>query len=278
MILQELLSAGRLSDAVAARSSSLRSQPGDLDARWELAVLLGFAGELDRAVLQLDALARLDADFGMAVAIYRTLLVAEAERSAVHRREGQPLLPPDCPAHVEARLDALKALRRGEIDRARAALERAEKERPDVGCEIDGERYGDLRDYDDLLGPVLEVFAGGHYLWLPFERVKRLELAPPTQLVDLLWPRATLEDSSGAEAHVHLPALYVGSSEAADERLRLGRGTEWIEQAGLLYRGVGQKTWLAQRADGEREIALLELRRLDVERVDVEPTTGPPHG
>ena len=49
MTLQELLSAGRLSDAIAARSSSLRSQPGDLDARWELAVLLCFAGELDRA-------------------------------------------------------------------------------------------------------------------------------------------------------------------------------------------------------------------------------------
>lgn len=265
MSLQELLSAGRLSDAIAARSSSLRSQPGDSDARWELAVLLCFAGELDRAVLQLDALARQDAQLGMAVTVYRTLLVAEAERSAVHRREGQPLLPPSCPAHVEARLEALQALRRGEVERARAALERAEKERPDVSAVIDGERFTDLRDFDDLLGPVLEVFAGGHYLWLPLERVKRLEIAAPTQLVDLLWPRATLEDSSGAEAHVHLPALYVGSYEAADERVRLGRSTEWIDQAGLLYRGLGQKTWLAQRADDEREIGLLQVRRVEIE-------------
>ena len=272
MTLQELLSAGRLADAIAARSSSLRSQPGDLDARWELAVLLCFAGELDRAVLQLDALARQDAEFGMAVTVYRTLLVAESERTAVHRREGQPLLPPDCPAHVEARLAALQALRRGEIDLARSALERAEKERPDVAAEIDGERFIDLRDYDDLLGPVLEVFAGGHYLWLPFERVKRLEIAAPTQLIDLLWPRATLEDSSGAEAHVHLPALYVGSSEAADDRLRLGRTTEWIDQAGLLYRGVGQKTWLARHPSSERELGLLEVRRLDVD------APGRPHG
>src|SRR5262245_20843112 len=130
MTLQELLSAGRLTDAIAARSSSLRSQPADLQARWELAVLLCFAGELDRAVLQLDALARQDADLGMRLAVYRTLLVAEAERIAVHRREGQPLLPPDCPAHVEARLAALQALRRGDLEQARAALERAEKERP----------------------------------------------------------------------------------------------------------------------------------------------------
>jgi type VI secretion system protein ImpE len=273
MTLQELLSVGRLSDAIAERSSVLRSQPGDLDARWELAVLLCFAGELDRAVLQLDALTRQDAELGMALTVYRTLLVAEAERIAVHRREGRPLLPPECPAHVEARLAALQALRRNEVDLARAALERAEKDRADVAVQIDGERFTDLRDYDDLLGPVLEVFAGGRYLWLPLERVKRLEIAAPAQLIDLLWARATLEDSTGVEAHVHLPALYVGSSEAADERVRLGKTTEWIDQAGLLYRGVGQKTWLAQRAADEREIGLLEVRRLDVD-----PAAGTAHG
>lgn len=273
MTLQELLSAGRLNDAIAARSSFLRSQPADLDARWELAVLLCFAGELDRAVLQLDALTRQNADLGMSLAVYRTLLVAEAERSAVHRREGQPLLPPDCPAHVEARLAALQALRHGDVAQTRAALERAEKERPDVEATIDGERFTDLRDYDDLLGPVLEVYAGGRYLWLPLERVKRIEIAPPAQLVDLLWPQATLEEISGAEAHVHLPALYVGSSEAADERVKLGRTTEWRDHADLLYRGIGQKTWLAQRADGEREIGLLEVRKLEISAPG-----GPQHG
>jgi type VI secretion system protein ImpE len=273
MTLQELLAAGRLSDAIAARSSSLRSKPDDLDARWELAVLLCFAGELDRAVLQLDALARQNAEMGMGIAPYRTLLVAEAERCAVHRREGQPLLPPDCPAHVEARLAALQALRRGDVEQARSALERAEKERPDVSVVVDGARFDDLRDYDDLLGPVLEVYAGGRYLWLPFERVRLLEIETPTQLVDLLWPRARLEETSGAEAHVHLPALYVGSCEAADERVRLGRSTEWIEQAGLLYRGMGQKTWLAQRAGEESELGLLQVRRLEAARPG-----GPAHG
>ena len=272
MTLEELLSAGRLSDALAARSSALRSQPSDLDARWELAVLLCFAGELDRAVLQLDALTRQNADLGMSLAITRSLLLAEAERNAVHRREGQPLLPPDCPAHVEARLAALQALRRGDVEQARVALERAEKERPEVSAEIDGERFADLRDYDDLLGPVLEVYAGGRYLWVPFERVKRIELAAPAQLIDLLWPQATLEDVTGSEAHVHLPALYVGSGEAADDAVRLGRTTEWIDQAGLLYRGLGQKTWLAQRADAEREIGLLQVRRLAIEQPD-----GPQH-
>jgi type VI secretion system protein ImpE len=273
MTLQELLSAGRLSDAIAARSSSLRSKPSDLDARWELAVLLCFAGELDRAVMQLDALASQNAEMGMGVTPYRTLLVAEAERNAVHRREGQPLLPPDCPAHVEARLAALQALRRGNVVQARAALERAEKERPDVPAIVDEARFDDVRDYDDLLGPVLEVYAGGRYLWMPFERVKRLDIEAPTQLIDLLWPRARLEDASGSEAHVHLPALYVGSCDATDEQLRLGRTTEWIDQAGLLYRGLGQKTWLAQRAGDESEIGLLQIRRLEVDRPD-----GSSHG
>src|SRR5262245_46856667 len=75
MTLQELLSAGQLSEAIAAQSAALRARPADLDARWRLAVLLCFAGELDRASLQLDALTAQNAEFGMGCAVYRTLLL-----------------------------------------------------------------------------------------------------------------------------------------------------------------------------------------------------------
>jgi type VI secretion system protein ImpE len=196
--------------------------------------------------------------------VYRSLVVADAERAAVLTRAGDPLLPADSPAHVEARLDALRALREGRAADARSALESAERARPALEGKADGEVFADLFDSDELLGPVLEVFAGGHYLWLPLERVRTLEIRPAKHQLELLWLPAELEDAAGDTATVHLPALYHGSAQAADARLRAGSLTEWREQDGFVVRGSGQKVLLAQRGGEEREVALRELRTLEI--------------
>lgn len=264
MTVSELLSAAQLGDAVAAQSAAVRARPGDVDARVELMVLLCFAGELDRAAAQLDTLALQSPELAVGTAHYRALLGAEAERRAVHERDGAPLLPPDCPAHVEARLAALRALRAGDAAAAGEALAQAMDAAPALEGKLDGESFDALGDRDDVLGPVLEVYAGGRYLWLPLERVRRLELTAPRRQIDLLWPAATLADTSGAEANVHLPALYSGSHAAADGRLQLGRMTDWRDERGVAFRGVGQKLFCARRGEREREIGLLELRTLEL--------------
>jgi type VI secretion system protein ImpE len=260
----DLFAAGRLGDALAAQTAVVRAKPTDVDGRFELAVLLCFAGELDRATAQLETLSLQNPELAVGTSHYRALILAEAERRAVHERGGAPLLPPDCPGYVEARLEALHALRASDPARAAAALERAEAETPALEGKLDGESFDDLRDHDDVLGPVLEIYAGGHYLWLPLERVRRLELAAPVRRLDLLWPSARLEDSSGAEANVHLPALYVGSHAASDGRLQLGQMTDWRDDQGVAFRGVGQKVLLARRGSRERELGLLELRDLEL--------------
>jgi type VI secretion system protein ImpE len=168
------------------------------------------------------------------------------------------------PCHVEARLDALRALREGRAADARSALERAERARPALEGKVDGEPFADLFDSDELLGPVLEVFAGGHYLWLPLERVRTLQIRKPSHQLELLWLPAELEDAAGDTATVHLPALYHGSAAADDAGLRAGRMTEWREQGGLVVRGLGQKVLLARCGGDEREVALRELRTLEI--------------
>lgn len=261
---QELLAAGEIAPAISAQSALLRARPTDRDARWLLFVLLCYAAEHDRAILQLDTLAQQDAAFGMGSVVYRSLVVADAERAAVLTRAGNPLLPADSPAHVEARLDALRALREGRAAEARSALESAERERPALEGKVDGEPFADLFDSDELLGPVLEVYAGGHYLWLPLERVRTLQIRPPKHQLELLWLPAELEDAAGDTATVHLPALYHGSAHADDARLRGGLMTEWREQDGRVVRGFGQKVLLALRGGEEREVALRELRALEI--------------
>jgi len=264
MTVSELLSAAKLGDAVAAQSAAVRAHPGDVDARVELMVLLCFAGELDRAAAQLDTLALQSPELAVGTAHIRALVNAEAERRAVHERDGTPLLPPGCPGHVEARLEALRALRAGDAARAGEALEQALDGAPALEGKLDGESFDALGDRDDLLGPVLEVYAGGHYLWLPLERVRRLELAAPRRRIDLLWPAATLADTAGGEANVHLPALYAGSHAAADGRLQLGQMTDWRDELGVAFRGLGQKVLCARRGERERELGLLELRVLEL--------------
>jgi len=261
---QELLAAGEIAQAISAQGALLRARPTDRDARWFLFVLLCYAGEHDRAILQLDSLSQQDPAFGMGSVVYRSLVVADAERAAVLSRAGNPLLPADSPSHIDTRLDALRALRAGRASEARDALERAERARPALEGKLDGEPFADLLDSDELLGPVLEVLAGGHYLWLPLERVRTLQIRPPKHQLELLWLPAELEDVAGDTATVHLPALYFGSAASEDARLRAGQMTEWREQDGLVVRGFGQKVLLAQRGGEEREVALRELRTLEI--------------
>ena len=39
---------------------------------------------------------------------------------------------------------------------------------------MDGREFDGWRDADDLLGPILEVFRGSRYFWLPVDQVRTL--------------------------------------------------------------------------------------------------------
>jgi type VI secretion system protein ImpE len=262
---QELLQTGELAQAIEAQTARVKARPTDLDERHLLCVLLCFAGDLDRAFLQLNVMTGQDPELGMGLAVYRSLVVAEAARRSFFGQQGRPLLPPNSPPSLDHRLAALEALRRGDVPAAEAALALAQTAEAPLEAKLNGDPVRGVRDYDDFLGPVLEVYAGGNYLWLPLQHVRRLEIPPPAHQLDLLWAPATLVDVNGNEAAVHLPALYEGSHLAEDARIRLGRMTDWVDRAGLGFRGLGQKVLLADsgRAEGARELGLLELRTFE---------------
>jgi type VI secretion system protein ImpE len=110
---------------------------------------------------------------------------------------------------------------------------------------------------------VLELFAGGRCLWLPLEQLRSATCEPPRHLLDLIWRPLRLVDAAGVTASVHLPALYAGSGRAADDALRLGRGTDWAEQGEGIWRGVGQRVLAyADGADALQGLGALELRSL----------------
>lgn len=263
MSAEQLWKSGRLAEAVEAQTSEVRSHPADPERRYFLFALLCFAGDLERASRQLDALGVGDERLQGSSGIYRNLLVSESERRRVFSGDARPVVPDRAPESLTLRVEAIGALK--ETDgRAASLLQRAESAESPVRGTCDGHAFEALSDTDGLLGPALEVFAGGRYVLVPFLHLKSVVIPEPKHLLDLLWTPARVVDADGGEANVHLPVLYEGTHSADAEPIRLGRGTEWYE-SGATVRGRGQKVLtLTGSGVAEDDRSLLAIRELTI--------------
>jgi len=265
MELQDYLDGGELAEAISVSTAAVKADPTNADLRYRLFAVLCFAGELHRARKQLGALDVGDPELSRVQGVFINLLASEQERLAVFHHGALPLLPPDPPSHLELRLQALKAGYEGNFDRSEELLMAAVGEQPEITGSINGEALTAVRDMDDLLGSQLEVFAGGRYLWLPFERITEMKIEAPNHLLDLLWLPAQITDQRGSTASVHIPVLYESSSKGNDPRAATGRITEWQCPGGEYLRGCGQRLlgWAKETGDAA-EIPILELRSLQL--------------
>jgi len=258
----ELFQSGRLGDAISEQIATVKKQPTDQDARHMLFVLLCFSGELERAEKQLDVLTGQDERSRAGSSTYYALLGAEYERRKVFEQNSRPVLPPEPAAYAQLRIEALEQLKAGDAKSAEAKLDQAVEQTPAFSGRLNGTPFEALRDDDDVLASVFEVFAGGRYIWIPMGHVRSLELREPDSALDTLWRPARLQDVDGEVADVHLPVLYPGSYGHEQEGVRLGRVTEWVGQ-GELYTGVGQHVFVTIR-DGEREErSLLDIQSFE---------------
>lgn len=273
MTAKQLLDDGRLGEAIDRLTADLKARPDDAEGRIFLFELLGFAGQWDRAGKHLDVLGATVADPQAAVGagLYARLLESERQRDRLFKDGVRPRFALEPPEEVMLHLQAVEAVRQGRPEEARSALGRAaELHRATPGRSASGP-FDDLRDADDLLGPVLEVFAPVGYCWVPWQHVQFLEVSKPTQLRDLLWLPARLATFDGQLGEVHLPNLYPSSSSSGDELVRLGRRTDWEELPGGIVRGLGQKVYLV----GEEDRTLAELAELHFQPPGDLAPTGP---
>ena len=258
MSAQELWQAGRLDEAIQVQLGEVKAAPMDADRRYLLFSLCAFAGDLERAARQLDALALEDEKLAAATAPYHNLLAAESERVRSHAGDATPLLPPDAPETLQRRVELILA-KDGDHAEALQAIEAEERA---IAGQREDTAFSGWTETDEALGPTLELFAGGRWLLLPFSHVRSLELDPPKHLLDLLWAPVRLVDRSGNEADAHLPALYFGSTGSSNDQVRLGRSTAWEEHAGLV-RGFGQRTWCFEGEGEPEDVGVLSIRRLE---------------
>jgi type VI secretion system protein ImpE len=232
MTAQELLRAGRLQDAIQSLSSELRDKPADTQRRTFLFELLCFAGDYVRAEKHLTLLSQASADAEMGALLYRSALSAERKRQAffeAKKYNDNPLTTTPRPG------------------------------------KLNGEAFTTIEDIDPRIGPRLEVFIAGEYVWLPFAHIGTLKMEAPRYLRDLLWSSAYVTagpELKGQEfGEVLMPIVYPNSSRHERDAVKLGRETDWIlAEADPIEIVYGQKLLVL---DGNRSVPILEVRSLE---------------
>lgn len=253
----QLFQQSKLDDAVKAQAEALRQKPADIDLRYTMAGLLAFAGEFDRALVHLDFIAAEQPALAAAVAMYASSLGAEEERRRIEEQGHVPGTDPGNEPAIRRRVRLRQAIRAGDAAAAAEAADEIANE-PVPAASLDDGAPAPLRDHDDSLGAVLELFVGGRCLWVPTSNLRSIEFTPPRGLLDLLYAQCAIVTSSGVRYAAHVPVRYAGSHAHADPSVRCGHRTEWQDQLGVAFRGQGQRTFLA----GDRELGVLELRAL----------------
>ncbi|MGX6566019.1 type VI secretion system accessory protein TagJ [Cupriavidus necator] len=103
-----------------------------------------------------------------------------------------------------------------------------------------------LKDGDDRLGPIIEVFLGECYVRIPFERIARIDLARVTCLLDRVWRPVVLLLRDGWRQAGFVPARYIESQSASDA-LKLGYRTLWTPRGAAHRVGLGERQYCFER-------------------------------
>ena len=144
---------------------------------------------------------------------------------------------------------------------ARGATLRAEafEEAPATSGTIDDLPFEWIADADVRLGPVLEAVVNGRYYWIPFHRIRQVDLEEPADLRDAVWMPAHFTWSNGGEAFGFMPTRYPGSEASEDDLVQA------LPQDGV----VGARTPTPGSGTGQRmlttdggEYPLMDVRKI----------------
>jgi type VI secretion system protein ImpE len=254
----DLFKQGKVQETIEAQLKLVKEKPADHGQRLFLFELLAFAGDLDRAQRQIDAVQYGELELDAAVLAYRKILDSEKARRRLFSESLKPRFFGEPSEHIQWRLEGINRLRENRPAEAAELFAKAASACPDRPGQLNGKPFQSLRDCDDLFSGVLEVMAQGGYYWVPLEQVDSLTMNAPKTPRDLLWAPARLEMKESA-GNVFLPLLYPNSHEHADSQVKLGRITDWktVGEGGPVQ-GVGARVFLVD----DDAVALQDWREL----------------
>lgn len=258
MDVKALITEGKLTEARRYLVEAVKSSPADLSSRTLLFQILAYLGEWDKAQGQLEVIATQDAARELGVSAYQNLIQAEIERIDVFQSKRNPSFLPKSPDYLESYESGLRHLENSEFDKAEADFKQIDAQCGQISGTVNGKEFTGFKDTDTRLSYFLEAFVHERYVWLPLESLREMSLPSPKTLLDLLWTSAQITTWEGLTLNCYLPALYPQSFRHEDNRLKLGRLTDWIDLGGDFCQGVGQHVF----SIGEAEMGLLEIREV----------------
>lgn len=258
MEVKELIKAGKLSEARQQLIALVKNSPADPVSRTLLFQVLCYCGEWDKADRHLQALSAQDSSREAGALGFRNLIHAEQERHEFTKQNRAASFLGEPPAYLDLFISAREKLAGEKVDEAVDLFNRLETLRPVISGTLNNNSFTGLCDTDSFLVPFLEVFVHERYLWIPFESLRELSIAPPQTLLDLLWISANVTTWEGLTMNCYLPVLYPDSFLHEDERIKMGRMTDWISLGGSFAKGVGQHVFEV----GGEDISLLEIREI----------------
>jgi len=260
MQMEEFLRAGQLNEAMAALEDEVRGDPTNAKLRVFLFQLLSVLGDWERALTQLNVAAELDALNLLMAQVCRTAINCEAFRAEVFAGKRSPLVFGEPDEWIAWLIQANQMIAEGKYEASKSLRDRAFEAAPAVSGSIDGRPFQWISDSDSRFGPVLEAIIDGKYYWVPFTAIKSLRIEKPADLRDTVWIPVQFTWVNGGEATGLMPTRYPGSEVNEDNAIRLARKTEWIEQPGDVYLGLGQRMF----ATDEDDFPLLQIRQIDL--------------
>ncbi len=260
MSAEESVLAGRLADGLAELQGQVRKQPADPRLRVFLFQLLAVLGQWDRALTQLKVAADLDPSALAMLRTYQEALRCEVLRTEIFAGRRTPLLFGEPSEWMALMVQALGLSAAGKFEEASQLRERALESAPVTAGRIDQQPFSWVADADSRLGPLLEAIVNGRYYWIPFSRLREVRIEKPCDLRDIAWTpvQLTLENQGSTVALI--PTRYPGTEGAADPRLVMARGTEWMERPGSTFLGLGQRLLATDQA----EFALMDVRVIEL--------------
>ncbi|MEE9491881.1 MAG: type VI secretion system accessory protein TagJ [Gammaproteobacteria bacterium] len=250
----------------------VRADPAKAEYRVFLFQLLSVNGEWGRALTQLEVAGDLDDGTLAMVQTYREALRCEVLRDEVFQGKRTPLVFGDPEEWIALALQALQASAQGNAGQAKALREQAFESAPLSTGTIDGKEFAWIADADSRVGPFLELILNGNYYWVPFNRMKHIQLDAPEDLRDMVWTPATITWSNGGQAVGLIPTRYPGSENSEDGAILLSRRTDWQPLAESEYSGIGQRMLVTDQDDcplmDVREIVLNNHNASLLEEVD----------
>jgi type VI secretion system protein ImpE len=267
---RDKLREGNVQQALDLLKQDVRKAPRDARLRTFLFQMFCITGEWDRALTQLTVALELDPETKPMAETYRSAIRCEVLREKIFRGERTPTVFGDPGEWVPLLIEANRLLAAGQTHEAAKLRDAAFDLAPPAEAVVNGTACEWVADADPRLGPVLEAVVEGKYLWIPFHRIKWLNVDPPVDLRDQVWMPAKFTWTNDGEAVGLIPTRYPNSASSPNAAIQLARSTEWSEIDPEWSLPLGQRV-LVTDLD---EVALMEVRKISMTAAAAETTAA----